>query len=154
MQLRRYFISAGLLIAYTAGLAHHLVPHCHHHEKISCDASEQTGQLYHAPHTSGNHRHFIHAGHVDEGLLGFLACLLSETPHPVTGDTHCFYTYPDTSRPGQPSKDFVLAYLQAAPRLKPVGASNFPARVDSRLSAGSGAEFSSTPHRGPPSLFI
>ncbi len=79
-------ISSILLLAYCLSFAHNLIPHCHH--AIGQLAIPHTHAVQHEHHEEGdhhgdeNHTHIAHQGHLDEGLVDLLVCLLTETEHP------------------------------------------------------------------------
>ena len=84
-------LSMLLLFAYSLGMAHSLIPHCHHGLQTTTeDHQHLIGHLHHE-HKSNEHEthdHVSHGGHLDEGLFDLLVCILSEGEQPQAED-HC-----------------------------------------------------------------
>jgi|GEM_PF-6550364 len=88
MRLLKSFISFLLILSYTLGLAHNIVPHEHdestgHHKNHS-----------HEHHHSAHDHHssdIAHAGHHDHNLMDFMKCLLTDLEHI---DANLEYVFP------------------------------------------------------------
>jgi hypothetical protein len=94
MQFYKIIISLLLLLTYSFGFAHNLVPHCN-------DSSEENHT--HVP-SHNHHQHFegeeidtehsdiAHNNHFDGGVIDFITCLVheSETPGEECSVEHCF----------------------------------------------------------------
>jgi hypothetical protein len=93
MQFYKSIISLLLLLTYSFGFAHNLVPHCnddtphetaisdHHHHQHSDEQQENI-----------EHNHINHDSHFDEGIIDFITCLVheSESPEEQCSIEHCF----------------------------------------------------------------
>lgn len=89
MQIKRFISSLFLLLVYSLGFAHNLIPHCHDVNEAFADHSE-LGHHHHEhseihDHDGENHEHVAHGSHVDEGLYDFLVCILFEMEHQEHG---------------------------------------------------------------------
>lgn len=82
----KFCISFFLLLTYTFGFAHNLIPHCqelaigekqnishHHHEHHQHQSEEETNP---------DHEHIPHEDHFDAGIYDLILCILSEAAHP------------------------------------------------------------------------
>jgi len=161
MQFKRVFISVCLLLAYSIGLAHDLIPHCHHCEGDGTLATEHAEEHHHHHehhvHEHGepvDHEHIEHADHLDEGLLDFIICILDETEHPSSEGNECYYAPAITND--------ISNQLLSKVKLAAVLVSLFahpPDELDTKGHAGEATvaylppPLSSSPHRGPPSVF-
>lgn len=94
MQLSKIVISLILLLTYSFGFAHNLVPHCN-------DSGEEnhnhTPSHNHHQHAEGeeldsDHSDITHNDHFDEGITDFITCLVneSESPEEECSVEHCF----------------------------------------------------------------
>ena len=111
MKIKKVIISLCLLFAYTVGVSHNIIPHCHHNEglvePVSRNSSNHNHQHNHHQHTTDNvtdHEHVAHNGHFDEGLIDFIFCLFTESDHPDFSNIHYFIPAPS----GKYSKNLVL----------------------------------------------
>ncbi|PCJ23903.1 MAG: hypothetical protein COA97_10715 [Flavobacteriales bacterium] len=93
MQLSKILISLLLLLTYSFGFAHNLVPHCG--EIIPHEAHAPSHE--HHQHSEGEkqltkHSHVTHNNHFDEGVYDYLVCLVNETDDSDTECSieHCF----------------------------------------------------------------
>lgn len=98
MNFNKIIASLFLLFTYLIGFTHNVIPHCHH----NADANH-THLEHHEHHTGshdqGNDRHVSHNDHLDEGVLDFIICLLSETEHPTPiGDSQFYFSTEKTPR--------------------------------------------------------
>ena len=89
MEFKRIVISCLLLVTYTLGFAHSLIPHCEAGDTEHQIAAHEGSNSHHhhehhqhAPEDNVDHEHIIHNGHLDGGLYDFIVCLLSDAQHP------------------------------------------------------------------------
>lgn len=86
MVLKKAIISVFLLLTYSMGLAHEVIPHCHHNtvgpESNGHHVVDHQHDLGHVCEKES--AHFDHRAHCDEGFMNFVVCLMSETDHPDT----------------------------------------------------------------------
>ncbi len=104
MQLKRTVIALCLLLAYSAGFAHDLIPHCHHEDGSDAahtEVHETHNHNHHAhhdhQHEQEDHEHIQHEDHVDDGLLDFIICVFSASEHHDAESEHCYYLPAKTS---------------------------------------------------------
>lgn len=79
MQLKKTIISFLLIIAYSVGFAHELIPHYHVEDGVNIGANEE---LHH--HVTPNERDLndiTHDDHLDDNFLDFLVCIISHSEH-------------------------------------------------------------------------
>ena len=96
MHSKKTILSILLLSVYTIGLAHNVIPHCHH-DKFRANHSAEHAAAHnhtHIPLDAENptdHSLFLHNDHLDAGFLDFILCWLHETDHPdsQTSDSFC-----------------------------------------------------------------
>ena len=73
-------LSVFLLSVYFISFGHSIIPHHHHSEfEENCQYGEAKSSNCHEQESE--HAHFNHKDHLDEGLLAFLSCLLSNVEH-------------------------------------------------------------------------
>ncbi len=110
MQLKRTILSLVLLLSYSLGFAHNLLPHCSNPDQFS-HSHHQT----HEHHTdAGDHashaEHIAHDNHEDEGLYDFLLCLLSEVDHHYHDELNTDFTF---SKISELNLDFLKIKINA-----------------------------------------
>lgn len=91
MQFGRIIISLSLLLTYSMGFAHNLVPH---HEEtmeqhVVAEASnEHHGHAHHehplAIDLVDSHEHISHNNHFDSDVYDLIVCFFNETAHPTS----------------------------------------------------------------------
>jgi hypothetical protein len=75
-------ISVLLLLIYTNGFAHQLIPHCQEIIAGDLQATHHHHQHHeHEPNDRRSHVHIDHKDHVDAGLLDHIICVLSDLEH-------------------------------------------------------------------------
>ena len=94
MNVKQFLVWSLLMLAYSVGLAHNLVPH--HHDHLPAEGHAQhdhsSHQHHHHEHQDHEgHEHVEHSDHFDDGLWDFIVCVLSETELPESGHHHCLY---------------------------------------------------------------
>lgn len=87
MQFVKSIISLFLLLTYSIGFAHDLIPHCHVDEAMEYMIEEHGEKHHHLEH----HNHakiedlddddVLHENHLDDSLFDYVVCLLSELQH-------------------------------------------------------------------------
>lgn len=86
MRTSKVIISLLLLLTYSLGFAHNLIPHSHEVETENHIAEhDNEGHHHHhkaVEHSHGEHEHISHGDHFDGGVLDVLLCVLHETNHP------------------------------------------------------------------------
>ena len=97
MQLKKTVLSLVLLLSYSLGFAHNLLPHCSNPDQFSHSHHE-----LHEHHSDGElaesqHEHIAHDNHEDEGLYDFLLCLLSEADHHYHYELNTDFTFSNIS---------------------------------------------------------
>ena len=96
MQFYKTIISLLLLLTYSLGFAHNLIPHCHNSEStehiVEHDGHHHSHQHNTIEHSNSDHEHIAHKGHLDEGIYDYLVCLIheTETPESECEIEHCF----------------------------------------------------------------
>ena len=153
MQNKKVFISFILLLIYSFGFAHNLIPH---NEDV--DENGQVTHIHeHHVHTEGeaehDHLHIQHQNHIDEGIFDLIVCFLSEVKHPASDctETHLLSNELDVSA----SQNFysvkltsmVLTFLSQPSELVN---STFTSVNDDEVYDFIPLERS--PHRGPPTF--
>ena len=110
MQMKRTILSLVLLLSYSLGFAHNLLPHCsnpdqfsHSHHQTHEHHSEEG--LHHV-----GHEHIAHDNHEDEGLYDFLLCLLSEVDHHYHYELNTDFTF---SKISEINLDFLKVKVNA-----------------------------------------
>lgn len=90
MQIKKVIIASLLLLTYTVGFVHNLIPHCSAGcAELPLATHEESGHHHHAHHEHDHgdqtdHDHIAHNGHLDGGFFDYVVCLLSEMEHPAT----------------------------------------------------------------------
>lgn len=87
MQLLKQIGSVLLLTIYSLGMAHGAIPHSHYAGKADgVENSSHHRHQHHNANDTGNHRHVAHNGHLDNGFMDMLICILSEADHTDIAD--------------------------------------------------------------------
>lgn len=148
-----------LLLAYTIGFAHNVIPHCHHalgemeqaHDHSEAHHVHEHQDHQHEEHEEVDHAHISHKDHLDSGLLDLILCVLSETDHPATNHGHEFYQNTansavklDSATNLKLSALALLVFTDPSCDLEPVSFGTDPPRIYSP------PYLSNSPHRGPP----
>ncbi len=151
MQFYKTIISLLLLLTYSFGFAHNLVPHCGEF------ANENYNEIQHYHHHKGGqdknpeHQHIQHNDHADEGIYDFIVCLANETDDSGTECTieHCFtFNSTDTSLKNiSKLQTAIILFAVLQPIIqKEVITPSFTAIEINYLSP----LIENSPHRGPP----
>lgn len=90
---KRVFISLILILTYTVGFAHNLIPH---HSDVHEFGNHTEVAHNHAHHVHDDinsleedHSHVEHGDHFDEGLLDYLICLFEGVHHHHSCEAQC-----------------------------------------------------------------
>lgn len=158
MGIKKTIISFLLLCIYFVGLAHEVIPHCHHDDNM-----HDHGIAMEESHSHSQHQHVIFANSFDsettnhdhyheEGFLDFLTCLLSETDHPVS---ECNQLYYPTSLKNAIDGQIHSVVLPdgISQNCQSSGGKLLLTNEHSNIDK-SGDLLLSSPFRGPPSVFI
>jgi hypothetical protein len=158
MRLVKSIISLLLLLTYSVGFAHDLVPHCHVNKTTNWTFKNPTKKDHHLAH----HKHtravdldentIVHENHLDDSLFDFVVCILSEIEHHEDFIHHHFI--PGTTdhslekKLNNPSLTHIIfvSGLEFSPKESTIPSDTFSAHYTE-------ASFvASSPHRGPPTL--
>ena len=110
MQFRQSILSMVLLLSYSLGFGHSLLPHCSNPDLFSHDH-----HLLHEHHDQSveqdaHKTHIEHDNHKDEGLYDFLLCLLSDVDHHFHNELDMDFTF---SKLSEYNFDFLKVELNA-----------------------------------------
>lgn len=147
MQFRKVLISCTLLLAYSFGFAHDLLPHCHHD-----GANASTHVVEHDGHHHHDHEgHEHHDKHADESLMDLLICLLSATEHSDDHGNDCFVVpTPTSAKANDRLADVQLAVVLYNLLVVPEEIVILSGCNATATALSSGPFLSSAPQRGPP----
>lgn len=94
MNFHKLIISLSLLLTYSFGFAHNLVPHCNDSFEENHNHTPNHNHHFHSEGEELETEHYdiAHNDHFDEGVSDFLVCLVheSETPDEECSIEHCF----------------------------------------------------------------
>ena len=90
MKLINPIIAVFLLLTYSFAFAVELVPHCHidNHIDIEKEEGHHHGHHQHVSPENKDADDVLHKNHLDDSLLDFVICLLSELEHPESDILH------------------------------------------------------------------
>jgi hypothetical protein len=94
MNTRRIVFSVLLLVVYALGYSHSVLAFSHQHSK---EGVFTVGSAHHHPHYEHaigeivDHEHVEHQGHLDDGLLDFLMCILAESESSTSDVSECSF---------------------------------------------------------------
>lgn len=157
MKIIKSVISVFLLLTYSLGFAHNLIPHC---QELAIGEQQNISHHHHEHHQhepdvklSSELDHIVHEGHFDENIYDLIACILSELEHPAD-DCHNSQYVPTKSNNDltkQLSKVKIVAILFSV-----LGFTN-QSKSPSEYSCEVAVQYSSppldnSPNRGPPSI--
>ena len=153
-----FFISFLLLLTYTFGFAHNLIPHC---QELATGQQQNISHHHHKHHDhksdvkpSSKHDHIVHEGHYDENIYDLIVCFLSEMEHPADDDCHVSHyiqTNLNNDLTKQVSKTKIIAILVS------VFSFTDQRKSLSEYNSEDAVQYSSpplgnSPNRGPPSI--
>ncbi|MCK5369947.1 MAG: hypothetical protein KAQ62_15410 [Cyclobacteriaceae bacterium] len=156
MNFGKAVISFLLLLTYSFGFAHNLIPHYQEldpHNYISTINHHQHHQHVLEEKISSDHKHISHDNHFDEGLFDLLVCFFSETEHPLSGCEIQHHLPPETIDVSTKklSKGNFVAILFAIILKAKQSEQNFICKTDSKAIYLSPL-LEDSPYRGPPSI--
>ena len=95
MNIKRIIISFILLLTYSLGFAHNIIPHQHDSETHTHNHSHDNAHDHsHSNSLAHNdHQHVSHGDHFDESLYDLLVCFLHETDF-KTDECNIYYIAP------------------------------------------------------------
>lgn len=146
MQLKKTIISLLLLLTYSVGFAHNLVPHCtstsevnsHQHVHVSPDTDED----------------FIsHGNHYDASLIDLIVCALSETDHPLDNCSMQHYLSPKTNSSVNDINTvqiLTVLFTLFNDEIKVEKKATYITQVQTKFTT---PLLEHSPHRGPPATF-
>lgn len=156
MKINKVIISLILLLTYSFGFAHNLVPHCTDSGEENHNHSPSHNHHFHFEGEAINSEHadIAHDDHFDEGINDFITCLVneSETPAEDCSIEHCFtVNFNEFSL-----KD--LNKIQTAILFSTVSDLSVAYKLDSNYfevveEIHSTPLIENSPHRGPPIFF-
>lgn len=158
MQLRKVILSIVLLLSYSLGMAHDVLPHYHANDlhsdiAVGIKLHHHHSHHEHDPVEQPEHDHVTHEDHLDDGLLDYVICLLSEFDHESDDSEHLFY-YP--SNPEKINLKPVAKVKQALVLLSvltaPAGDIQFTGSTSEFTSVYEPPILSGIPLRGPPAF--
>jgi hypothetical protein len=100
MQMRKALISFLLILSYSFGFAHNLVPHCTEFHIEHADEIHEHHDDHH-DHEVGeiiddDHSHVVHNDHYDDNLLDYFLCALEDVNHHDDGcNLECYTQIPE-----------------------------------------------------------
>ena len=152
MQFYKIIISLLLLLTYSFGFAHNLVPHC---SDFSTENHNNTHN--HHSHTSGEeqnaeHNHITHNNHFDEGVYDYLVCLVheTETPESECSVEHCFtMNANDNSLKKLDKLQAIILFAVFQPIVQDEAIESY---FDNTEISYLSPPIEDSPHRGPPVL--
>jgi hypothetical protein len=83
---KKVIISFILLLSYTLGIAHNLIPHSHNHDGEKIIISHNANGHQHHQHSDNgtihkDHEHISHNNHYDESLFDLMVCFINKIDH-------------------------------------------------------------------------
>lgn len=110
MHIKRTVLSLVLLLSYSLGFAHNLLPHCSNPDQFSHNHHQLHEHHSNAELPDSQHEHIAHANHEDEGIYDFLLCLLSDVDHHYHDELNTDFTF---SKISEVSLDFIKVNINA-----------------------------------------
>ncbi len=160
MYFGKMFISCFLLLTYSFGFSHALIPHQEKKDVYSQNIILQENEHHHQHHdhvknedTSNDHKHIQHENHFDESLYDLIACFLCELEH--TSNTCEIQHYIPVRTIEEANHNFaktklatlLLAIIVGVEQIEPISKYDNNSK-NNYLSP----PLENSPHRGPPSL--
>ncbi len=99
MRFNRIIISFILLLAYSTGFAHNLIPHCSGNVEHHISSNTEDSHHHHSHHQHDEdsfdeveHNHITHKDHYDSNYFDFIVCLFNDVNHAGSdcSQEHCF----------------------------------------------------------------
>lgn len=156
---KRVFISVMLLLAYSLGFAHNLIPHTHINETAEEIVTHDENRHHHYHYNNYhhkkhvNHEHILHGDHFDENLYDLLVCFLHTTDDKQAKDCNGQFYMPTTKKRiinNVPQVQLLAIIISIVPGLEITFTNEFYEWVETLHSL---PPINSTSLRGPPSFF-
>jgi len=161
MQFIKSVISVFLLLTYSIGFAHDLIPHCHIDGSTEHAIEAHEANHHHLEH----HNHAItehidddddvlHENHLDDSLFDYVVCLLSTLDHQASDEAHQHINPENTTHvsiKGLAKNKF--ASLHFAAEIDPTDNKPFFLFNRNRAVHYQAPFAVAAPHRGPPSFY-
>ena len=101
MEVTRFnkaLLSCLLVLTYSIGFTHNLVPHCSgevEHVDVSTESVHHHDHHEHNQNDASDHEHIVHKNHLDLNYLDLVLCLLEDVEQDAShcGQEHCFVLY-------------------------------------------------------------
>ncbi len=159
MHFGKVVISLFLLLTYSFGFAHTLIPHQEKNDVSTQNIAFQENEHHHPHHEhqqnedlGNDHVHIQHENHFDESLYDLIACYLCKLEYP-SNDCEIQHFIPEKTREDA-KRNFAKAKFTALLIAVFIGKKqNEPvAGYDKKSNYSSATPLKNTPLRGPPSL--
>jgi len=150
MKILKTVISLFLLLTYSIGFAHNLVPHC---STFSPHESHPPSHQHHndlGEHDE-DHVHVLHNSHIDEGVFDFVLCLATEAGDEENEciEEHCFTVNTNTVSLKK-TAHLATAIVLFSITNEPVIATINNSLINEESLFYASPPISNTPLRGPP----
>ena len=160
MRLKKVLISVLLIFTYTTGIAHNLIPHCHHADaEQTCSDEHEVHDHHQHSEKSHNHSHSSNPSldhsqstdHSCEDLFCLIECILSDTDHKDHFAEHLAFR-PSETISSKPVKSInPMSGLNDKDICKPILSYPF-SRASLSTDKSPTATILFGPNRGPPSV--
>jgi hypothetical protein len=161
MRFGRIVISSLLLLTYSFGFTHNLVPHFQELNEGNFSTPHEKGHVHHHKHhqhipnedISSDHEHIFHEGHFDKGVYDLVLCFLNEMEH-SGNECHIQHFFPvrikDNQTEDLAKAKLLVEWFSAFADFYQRGSTiDFGPNVSATLTS---PPLEQSPHRGPPSL--
>lgn len=159
MHFGKVIISLLLLLTYSFGFAHTLIPHQEKND-VSINITFQENEHHHPHHehrtdenTGKDHKHIQHENHFDESLYDLIACFLCELEYP-SNNCEVQHYIPEKTREDA-NRNFTKAKLTKLLLAIVIGAGQIDPKSEYDEKSNNNylePPLNYAPHRGPPSL--
>ena len=142
-----------MLLTYSVGFAHNVIPHSHIDETHEHSGSHEAHSHHHHPNENvhQDHDHVAHGDHYDEGFYDLFICFLHEAEHQEEDCEGHFYISTKSNRVvNKLQSNLFIAVLFSL--VSETDGYNDSTEFDLNLADSYRApSIVETPHRGPPS---
>jgi hypothetical protein len=152
MKIEKLIISLLLLLTYSVGFTHNLVPHC-------CDTPPHENRTTTHHHHSATdeqiaeHDHVTHNDHFDEGIYDYIICLVNEADNSETKCSveHCFTINSNvfSLKKMNTLQTAVVLFAVVSIPVEDAPISNFLKKEELAYAS---PPIENSPHRGPPTF--
>lgn len=153
-RLNKAIISCLLVLTYTIGFTHNLVPHCAVgvvHIDQSSDSEHHHKHHKHSEVDPNEHDHIVHKGHFDKNYIDLVFCLLEDVEQNAEhcGQEHCFVISSEVlSLKNLPSKSFAYILHKVFHAVTVIESPN--SYNGETFCNYNSPPLENSPHRGPP----